>query len=220
MADVKNSIGTLYLVYCCSVLNSSRVILLHLFFDQFSNQETFNKCEYKNLEPINVFDICSAHMCVSAFDFCLLSVLSCLEFEVNGKLANIGRQNFFRIYSKRPNIHCVQSGTFCFCCRLIFHAAKWFSWWRVSWESKIGIHGVTEFSKLARKITCKTVRAFEQTNEKKQKMTSEIRRGRKPTLVSIYGSLNPEDVQRLKQMAFAKESVAGSTPLIMVAVWC
>lgn len=35
-------------------------------------------------------------------------------------------------------------------------------------------------------------------------MTSEIRRGRKPTLVSIYGSLNPEDVQRLNQMAFAK----------------
>ena len=35
-------------------------------------------------------------------------------------------------------------------------------------------------------------------------MTNEIRKGRKPTLVSIYGSLNPEDVQRLNQMASAK----------------
>lgn len=34
--------------------------------------------------------------------------------------------------------------------------------------------------------------------------TSEIRRGRKPTLVSIYGSLNPQDVQRLNQTAMAK----------------
>lgn len=35
-------------------------------------------------------------------------------------------------------------------------------------------------------------------------MTNEIRRGRKPTLVSIYGSISPEDVQRLNGLAIAK----------------
>ncbi len=42
--------------------------------------------------------------------------------------------------------------------------------------------------------------------------SSEIRKGRKPTLVSIYGSLNPEDVQRLNKMAFAK----GKAPSALV----
>lgn len=81
IAIVENSIGNACFGFCCPVLNSSRVVLLYIFFDKFSNQKILSKCKYKNLEHFNVRHICLADICDSVVDLRLFSLLPDLEFE-------------------------------------------------------------------------------------------------------------------------------------------
>lgn len=81
IASVENLISNACFGFCCPVLNSSRVVLLHIFFDKFSNQKIFSKCKYKNLEHFNVCHICLADICDSVIDLRLFSLLPDLEFE-------------------------------------------------------------------------------------------------------------------------------------------